>query len=349
VATVQSRQMVVPTSATVSISDNFEVPEAAPGCLVPVLEFMNHRPSAVMAGPVPGGDHGQLVTKTVNVGEELFTNYGALSIELSFHSYGFSSAEMAPNLATVLRDMMEMLLSGESPFGYGPVHSENIGKQMVEKKCQTMDNVANAGVLKWALLKKLLQCTRIMFSSPRAMEHMIRRETDDEDISMRPFDFNAEMKSLEHWTNFFNRTMQGDEEWLASDLGKKPASERTPKETWAAAVRLAERKFLKWHMKELKRLYDRADLLNDKLEKDMKNWKLRVEDKKQFRLTSNMTAIEEEERTENQRVDAALEGSFTEHGEESGLTGDEQISGGGGGILGAFNRAQSNDYDMDEF
>merc|ERR1711904_391409 len=105
---------------------------------------------------------------------------------------------------------MEMLLSGESPFGFGPVHSENIGKQMVEKKCQTMDNVANAGVLKWALLKKLLQCTRIMFSSPRALEHMIRRETDDEDISWRPFDFNAEMKSLDHWMKFFNRTMQGD-------------------------------------------------------------------------------------------------------------------------------------------
>ena len=59
---------------------------------------------------------------------------------------------------------------------HGDEHAELVGKQMLNKKCHGFDNAAMGGVIGWKLLKRVLQCTRIMMASPAGLEMMVRRE-----------------------------------------------------------------------------------------------------------------------------------------------------------------------------
>merc|ERR1719231_1322067 len=155
---------------------------------------MNHRPSAKAADVDSTGLFSQVVTKALQPGDEVFTNYGSMPLELSFTNYGFATAEMAINMGPAFRDLMEQSLNDPEMMVHGPKHAEIVAKQLLAKRCHGIDIASHGGVVGWGLLKRVLQCTRILFLSPDALEMMILREIQEPKITMRPFDFESEIK-----------------------------------------------------------------------------------------------------------------------------------------------------------
>merc|ERR1712178_589793 len=145
--------------------------------------MLNHRYSATTSDVTNTGFFGQSLGVDVKAGDEIFTNYGSFPMELSWSNFGFSTVEMAVNLGPAFRELMERSLEDPEMMAFGQAHSENVGKQLIAKKCHGIDISAHAGVVGWRLLKRLLQCTRVLFASPEALETMIRREPEEPTIS----------------------------------------------------------------------------------------------------------------------------------------------------------------------
>merc|ERR1711871_778200 len=123
-------------------------PEAPPhGCLVPIVDMLNHRFNAKLADMDNNDQISQVLNRDVPEGDEIFTNYGPMTIELSFVHYGFSTVEMASNLGPSFRGLMERLLSDKEMMQHGPAHAENVAKQLLAKHCHGIEKASNAGVV----------------------------------------------------------------------------------------------------------------------------------------------------------------------------------------------------------
>jgi hypothetical protein len=309
VAMVHSRQLVVASGERRDTAAG-ELPQNAHACLAPVIDMMNHRPSAQVADVDEAGLFSQELSRDVAKGEEVFTNYGAMPMELSFTNYGFSTAEMAVNLGPHFRQLMERNLEEKELMVHGQAHTENVARQLVAKRCHGMDSASHGGVIGWRLLKRLLQCTRILSCGPVGLETLVRREPEEEGISNRPFDFPAEVKALETWIDILQDSKHMDEEWRMSGIAKQPLESLTPKQLFIVKLRNAEKLFIAGHLKELQRMYDASAELSDALDKDKERWDVIQEEKNKFRLTDDISAKEKEREEEEKRVNDALEGSF---------------------------------------
>jgi len=216
---------------------------------------------------------------------------------------------------------MEKSLEGEQP--HGPAHAENVAKQLVGKNCQSLDKDAHAGVLKWALLKRLLQCTRILSCGPRGLETLVRREPDDPKMSTRPFDFPAEIQALQTWVKLFSKYRDSHLAWLKTPLGQAKRDTLSVAQGLAVDLRKAEHLFVMHHLKEVERLFKVAPGLGEVLDKADKAWEAIQEDKNKFKLTDDVEEKGKSREAEEARIEEALAGSFT--GAGSG-TGDNQGS-----------------------
>jgi len=288
------------------------------------VDMMNHRPNAMRPGADNGdlrpgisdnGDHfSQTLAQSVAEGAEVFTNYGNLPIELSFVNYGFSTVEMASNMGPAFRSLMERSLMEPEMMKHGEAHAENVAKQLIGKHCQGIEDYSNAGVIGWMLLKRIMQCSRILGLGPHGLEMLVRREPEEPSISERPFDYPAEVTAMETWLDYFREYKVADDVWRTTALAKKPVEALTAAERFVTDFRAAERRFIKGHIKELERLYNMSTDLADILEKDEAAWQDKFDESQKFKLTDDVGALEKQRAIEEKRVNDALEGSFDTSG-----------------------------------
>jgi len=306
---VQSRSQVVSDDETHDIKGIGKVPINAQGCLCPILDMMNHRPNANTIG-ANGVGIGQVLKRDVKKGDEVFTNYGALGLEIAHINYGFSTVEMSVNLADKMRDLMQESLSDTSKMIYGGPHAENTAKILMEKKCMALDNFAHAGVLGWRMLKKVMQCTRILKSSPPALETLVRREFTDKATSAKPYNFGAEVSMLEEWVKIFKEQQRRNAEWENTTLAKAPLESLTPGQQLVRSLRKAEALFVNGHFQEVNRLFIASPQLMPVLKKaDTIHEKIRQE-KGKFKLTADHEADEAKAAAEEKIAEEKLQGSF---------------------------------------
>jgi len=321
VGMVQSRQTQVPTEP----KDPNGGKRRGHGCLVPMHDLMNHRPNALIGDLLSEGIYAQELAQDQAKDSEIYTNYGMQNIELSFNNYGFSSPEMGINLGPQFREFFQQSLEDPAMMEHGDEHAELVGKQMLNKKCHGFDNAAMGGVIGWKLLKRVLQCTRIMMASPAGLEMMVRREIEEPRISHRPFDFGGEVKALELWVNFFAEQKVKYSEWSMSPVAKKPVADLNAHERFVVNMHKAERLFVAGHLKELTRLYEASPELADAIEEDDKDWEEAQADKATFRLTDNVAEKAAARAAEEARVQEVLKGAF-----------DAKAIGGSGSVFDEF-------------